>query len=163
MPIYVGVDPGASGGLVCLSSDGIEAIPMPETERDCWEWFNSLGGRPAGHIFAMIEKVGGFMAGRGTKGNMAAAHAMFNFGVSYGGLRMALIAASIPFEEVTPQKWQKGLGIVGRGKEESRTQWKNRLKSKAQQLFPKVRMTLATADALLITEYCRRKREGKLK
>ena len=75
---------------------------------------------------------------------------------------MALTAAGIPFEEVTPVVWQRGLGIPVRKKDESRSQFKGRLKAKAQQLFPQVKVTLKTADALLISEYCRRKREGRL-
>jgi Holliday junction resolvasome RuvABC endonuclease subunit len=86
----------------------------------------------------------------------------FKFGVGYGGLRMALIAASIPFEEVTPRTWQKALGVVVRKKTETKTQFKNRLKAKAQQLFPRESITLKTADALLIAEYCRRKQLGLL-
>ena len=75
---------------------------------------------------------------------------------------MALIAAGIPFEEVIPRTWQKGVGITPRGKGETKTRFKNRLKAKASQLFPKVNVTLATADALLIAEFCRRKRTGTL-
>ena len=87
---------------------------------------------------------------------------MFKFGMSYGGLRMALTAAQIPFESATPQNWQKSLGIGKKGKTETRTSFKNRLKAKAQQLFPNLKVTLATSDALLLAEYCRRKRTGSL-
>ena len=155
-PVYIGIDPGASGGLACVHVDGnCAAVPMPPTERDVWEWVTDLSSwRPP---FAVVEKVGGFI-----KGNPAPGSAMFRFGVSYGGLRMALVAAAVPFEEVTPQKWQKGLGITTRGKDETKTAFKNRLKQRAQQLFPGVKITLATCDAILIAEYCRRVREGKL-
>ena len=81
---------------------------------------------------------------------------MFSFGASYGALCMALTAADVRFEEVPPLRWQRGLHIPPRKKSESRTAWKNRLKSKAQQLFPKEYVTLATADALLLAEYCSR-------
>jgi hypothetical protein len=82
---------------------------------------------------------------------------MFKFGMGYGALRMALTALEIKYEEVPPQKWQKELGIVTRNKErESHTQFKNRLKAKAQQLFPTMDVTLKTCDALLIAEFCRR-------
>ena len=80
---------------------------------------------------------------------------MFKFGMSYGGLRMALVAAGIPFTAVTPQKWQKALGIPHRERTESKTQWKQRLKRKAEQLFPNHKLTLAISDALLIAHYCR--------
>lgn len=157
--LYIGIDPGASGGLACLTPGGVYHTPMPETERDVWDWVNDTpkyraNGSPC---FAVIEKVGGYI-----QGNKLPGSAMFNFGRSYGGLRMALIAAGIPFEEATPQRWQKTLGIPSRKKDESKGQFKNRLKARAQQLFPSVKVTLATADALLIAEYCRRLREGKL-
>lgn len=155
MPIYIGVDPGASGGLACYSKDGITAVGMPSTERDVWEWFSgyNLDQRPV----AVIEKVGGYVGGTGQPGS-----AMFKFGASYGRLCMALCAADIPYEEVTPQNWQKGLGIPGRTRKESKGQWKNRLKAHAQKLFPQEKVTLLTADALLIAEFCRRKHEGLL-
>ena len=47
-------------------------------------------------------------------------------------------------------------------KTESKTEWKNRLKGMAQQLYPDLKVTLATADALLIATYCKRKHEGTL-
>lgn len=145
--IYLGIDPGASGGLAAIQGNQIKAVSMPATERDVWDWFLNHN---EGEVFAIIEKVGGYIG---------AAHpgsAMFRFGVSYGGLRMALTAAKIPFDEITPQKWQRSLGIAPRKKTESKAQFKRRLKQKAQQLFPGVTVTLATADALLIAEYCRR-------
>lgn len=152
--IYLGIDPGASGGMAEIGVDGSAASPMPKTERDIWNWIKQQADRD--DTFAVIEKVGGYV------GIKQPGSAMFKFGQSYGGLRMALIAASIPFDEVTPQVWQKSLGIVKRQSGESQTVWKNRLKAKAQQLFPHMKVTLATADALLIAEFCRRKREGLL-
>lgn len=155
---WLGIDPGASGGLACFSSGSRNiAIPMPATERDVWDWFsrNSWDSESA---FAVIEKVGGFL--QGSAGNIGSA--MFRFGANYGMLRAFLIAAGIPFEEVTPQRWQKALGISPRKRTEGKGQWKNRLKQKAQQLFPQERVTLATCDALLIAEYCRRSKESKL-
>ena len=158
--IYLGIDPGASGGLAILNGSATEAVAMPATERDVWLWICSDSPATREYLpqFAVIEKVGGYV--RGASGNVGSA--MFRFGVSYGGLRMALVAAGIPFEEVPPRKWQKALGISPRRKDEARVQWKNRLKAKAQQLFPRECVTLATADALLIATYCMRKRTGTL-
>ena len=151
--VYIGIDPGLSGGLACIEGAEAKVFPVPRTERDVWEWFDNAR-TTASIVFAVIEKVHA-MPGNGVS-------SMFKFGTGYGGLRMALTAAEIPWEEATPQAWQKGLGISKRDKAESGTEWKNRLKAKAQQLFPSVRVTLATADALLIAEYCKRKREGSL-
>ena len=155
---YIGIDPGMSGGLAKIYPSGVSADSMPKTEHDIWDWFDIGGSK-----MAIIEKVGGYVGGgEGDKGGgRANGSAMFKFGTSYGGLRMALIAAGIPFEEIAPQTWQKALKIT-KAKDEAKTQWKNRLKARAQQLFPQLTVTLATADAILIACYCQRKTEGRL-
>jgi hypothetical protein len=75
-----------------------------------------------------------------------------NFGIVLG----AAMALGYRIERVTPQKWQKELGL-GTSKGLSKTEWKNKLKGRAQELFPNIPITLKTADALLIWEYERRK------
>ena len=149
---FIGIDPGAGGGIVRLGPRGtvLDCIKMPTTEADVWEWFSKFDGIQLGgeDAKAVIEKVHA-MPKQGVSST-------FKFGCGYGGLRMALIAAGIPFDQVTPQAWIKALAIPPKKKTESKTQWKNRLKAHAQQLFPQEKVTLATADALLIAEYCRR-------
>ncbi len=150
--MYLGIDPGVSGGLAFVTAQGdVAATPMPATERDIWDWLCDARGQSGRPVRAVIEKVGGFIQGNASPGS-----AMFRFGASYGGLRMALVAAGIPFEEVTPQAWQKALSVPPRKKTESKTAWKNRLKAKAQQEFPQEKVTLKTADALLLALYCMR-------
>jgi len=61
-----------------------------------------------------------------------------------------LSAFEIPFEEVRPQVWQGALGLGHKDKSQPPSAWKNKLKSKAQLLFPEEHVTLKTADALLI-------------
>jgi hypothetical protein len=123
---------------------------MPKTERDICDF---IFGLPANTV-AVIERVHA-MPGNG-------ASSMFTFGRSYGSARMALIAASVSFEESDPRTWQKALGIPPRRKSQGETPraFKNRLRAHAQQLFPSEKITLAVADALLLSEYCRRKHEG---
>jgi hypothetical protein len=145
--IFIGIDPGASGGIVLLHPDATLTYKMPETERDIWDILSLPGDK-----VALIEKVGGFI-----QGNPAPGSAMFNFGANYGGLRMALVAAGIPFEAITPQSWQKEFGIATKGKTETKTQFKNRIKACAQRLYPKIVVTLPIADALLIALSCRRR------
>ncbi len=125
-------------------------------------------GSKVGEVFAVIEKVGGYIGASHARGS-----AMFNFGA--GALEAFLIAASIPYELVTPATWIRPLGLplrrrAARGKlvtsdgkvPETDHQWKSRLRTKAQQLHPTVKVTLAVADALLLATYCHRHREGKL-
>lgn len=171
--VFLGIDPGASGGFAVLSSSGkVTTWKMPATKKEVWDMlqWEAVGQLSGIRHFAAIEKVGGYMGrGVGERGGGAAnGSAMFKFGMSYGSLRMALIAAGIPFEEVPPAVWQRGLGIPPRKREgkkvvESKSAFKSRLKQKAQQLFPSEKVTLATADALLIAEFCRRKHCGILK
>lgn len=142
--LIIGIDPGAAGGIGVYSLDKgelVEAIKMPETPTDLLKFlklhsFNSK---------CYLEKVGG-IPGNG-------ANAMFNFGRGYGHLEMALLACRIPTETVTPQKWQKEFQLGGRGKTMSKAEWKNKLKAKAQQLFPQYNVTLAICDAMLIALY----------
>lgn len=151
MKSWIGIDPGKSGGLVEISRNRTILVAMPQTERDIWEWFiGSLDGS-----IATIEWIHPAIQGIGKS-------AMSKLYGNYMSLRAFLIASQISFEDVKPHTWQSALGIPKRKKTESRTEWKNRLKAKAQQLFPRENITLATADALLIALYCQRKDEGKL-
>jgi hypothetical protein len=146
---FVGVDPGGSGGLALLSGEGeLLSSPMPPTEHDVWEWFQ-LHAREC--EAAVIEKVHA-MPKQGVSST-------FKFGMSYGFLRGMLTASLTPFFDVTPRKWQASFGVIG-VKGEARTAFKNRLKAKAQQLFPKVKVTLATADAILLAVYCKKEWTG---
>jgi len=141
----IGIDPGGAGAIVVWTDYGEIIIhKMPETAQDVlellrgWE-YNSK---------CYLEKVGG-MPGMGGS-------PMFNFGKGYGHLEMALLALKIPTEAVTPQKWQKELGMGTRGTR-TKSEWKNHLKARAQQLYPGSKLTLDTADAVLIMHY------GKIK
>ena len=139
MRTVLGIDPGASGAIARIFDDGyITTCRMSETESDI---VGFLEGSPMDEYYAFIERVHSM-----PKQGVASS---FKFGASYGFLRGILIALRIPFEEVSPQKWQKEMGCLTRGD-------KNVSKARAQQLFPKEKIVHATADALLIAEYGRR-------
>ena len=147
MKRYIGIDPGVNGGIAVLSADGsvLCVTKMPPTPRDLFDFLSQYSE----DSFCVLERVGGLPGNGGS--------AMFNFGKGYGHLQMALVALGIPTEDVTPNKWEKVYQLGTSGKF-SKTEWKNRLKGKAQQLFPSLvkKITLATCDALLIAEYGRR-------
>jgi crossover junction endodeoxyribonuclease RuvC len=143
--IYIGIDPGASGGIACIWESGqAEAWKMPETERDAaallWQFNRLEDSELSIELFAVIEQVGA-MPGNGVTG-------MFKFGMNYGFLRGLLTAFEIPFDEVRPQTWQKAMGCMSKGN-------KNITKAKAQQLHPELKITHATADAILLAEYAK--------
>lgn len=159
---YIGIDPGKSGGLALLNQDGTVAAvtKMPDTERDLCDWLETWqdagqgsGSNGADHgirpIKAMLERVNAGAWGAGKGGQKMGVSSAFTFGMGYGVLRGVLTALRIPFDLVSPQKWQGEIGCLTKGQ-------KNVSKAKAQQLFPNVKVTHANADALLIAEYCRR-------
>lgn len=157
--LYLGIDPGLSGGIAALDGTGraVFTYPMPDTEKDVFDVFQPLAdmtldetGR--NQIAAVLERVG-------ASPQMGVTSA-FTFGKGYGALRMALLAVGIPFTDVTPNVWQKAMGISqrtgARSLGASPKKNKNIAKAKAQQLFPNVKVTHSIADALLIAEHCRR-------
>jgi hypothetical protein len=159
--IFLGVDPGAGGGLVALDRNGnaIKVDRMPKTEYRVWDWFSDWIGND--QVIGVIEKVGGYIA----KPNAipgAPSHtpgsAMFWFGASYGGLRMCLTVIGLIEDEsywaVAPVTWQKALNCGHKMKGEKQSDHKRRMKEQAQKMFPKVRVTLHTADALLLAVHC---------
>ncbi len=137
MKAYIGCDPGKSGGIAIVTPNGAHAYPMPETERDLWDLLLELRNNDW-ETEAVVEKVHA-MPGQGVT-------SMFTFGQGYGALRMALIGAGIPFHDVTPQRWQKDMGCLTKGD-------KNVSKTKAQQLFPQLKITHKVADALLMAKW----------
>lgn len=160
MRTRIGVDPGKSGAISCLDGNGdpefSSVYKMPETERDVW---NLLCSMETEDSFAFIEKVNA-MPGRpqkkGDKSRTMGATSAFTFGMGYGGLRMALIAAGIPFETITPGKWQKHFGLITpKGKMLTTSEKKKTHKARAQELFPHLKVTQYNADSILLAEYCR--------
>ena len=152
---YIGLDPGKNGGIAAVSRDGaiIMACKMPETEQDILDVLHDLTVGGDG-CRAALERVNAGIFGAGKVGRMGVTSA-FTFGRGYGGLRMALMASKIPFEEPQPNVWQRALSCLSKGD-------KNLTKRRAQELFPAWRkITLATADAILIAEYCRRTHGGR--
>ena len=139
------IDPGSLGGLAFISEfNTVSVYKMPETPKDLYDLLKSFTDKYI--VECHMEKV----AGRPGMGGAA----MFNFGKGYGHLEMALLALEIKTTTLSPQKWQKTM-MIGNASGLSKTEWKNKLKAKAQQLFPSVRVTLWSADALLILEYAK--------
>jgi len=129
------IDPGASGGLAFRTVSGpILCEPMPKNDENL--------------IAAIGHYAQAFPMGQTLK-----AYTMFKFGRGFGFLQGVLQSRGWRITLVRPQEWTKELGIGTSVDCISRTEWKNKLKAKAQELFPECHPTLATADALLILQY----------
>jgi hypothetical protein len=153
--IYVGIDPGVSGGIAWTGPEGAKAERMPEAEADVVR----LLAAHAQEAVAVIERVA-------SSPQMGVTSA-FTFGRTYGFLRGCLVTLGIPFMEVAPLKWQRALeclspakpsGVVlsAAQKSERQREHKNQTKARAQQLFPHLQVTHAIGDALLLATYCAR-------
>jgi hypothetical protein len=152
MKTIIGIDPGKNGAIAWIT-DGKPCVEkMPETLQDLWDLIcdikSAAGGSPQERLSAAIYSPKAYIEQVHSSPQMGVTSA-FSFGLGFGRLEMALTAASIPFERVSPQKWQKALGCRTGGD-------KNVSKRKAQELFPAMKCTHAISDALLIAEYGRR-------
>ena len=151
---YVGIDPGSSSGAICVINDypdghnSVFIAPMSKyTDRDILNVLQSASmGTPAGKVKAVIEGVHSF-PGQGVASS-------FKFGQNYGMLLGFLTASDIPFIKVTPRTWQKYYGMK-KDKDEGKPQWKVRLRQRAEELYPDVKLNNQTADSLLISNYCK--------
>jgi len=146
--LYLGIDPGKSGAICSVDVYGNPEIVVKAdaTNRDMWK---ALSDVSIDHKCRAVIELVNAMPNQGVAST-------FRFGESFGILLGLLTAAEIPFERVRPSLWCKEFGLKRRNGE-SGTDWKNRHKQLAQEMFPGIGITHATADALLIAEYCRRK------
>lgn len=161
------------------------ATPMPENDEGIADWLMQESGQVPhmNCIHGAMEKVTGYVAAVKTRKTKSGedskpepGSAMFNFGRNYGKLEMALTMLGLRHrvQSVHPRTWQKALGckrikntdvvlqldgsLVSNGDNhlETESEFKVRLRGIASHLFPKINVTLATADALLLAEYARR-------
>jgi len=152
--IVIGIDPGQAGGFALYAGgDTVETYKMPETFPDIFAFLRGVRERNYDDdLLAVMEDVGHGMPGQSSS-------ATAKFARHNGHLEMALYALGIRTEKVTPQKWQKAFSnSIGKSSQYEKREWKNRLKSLAQQMFPSVKVTLNTADAILIAAYGAKKR-----
>jgi hypothetical protein len=141
----IAIDPGQSGGIASNEEPGdIVAWAMPKTDREIADRL-SPGANPIAYLEDLVKFTGRNMP----------SSAMAVYASNWGFIKGVLTARGFRIVIIHPKTWQKALGL-GTTKSLSRTEWKNKLKQKAEQLYPKIKVTLATADALLILEAARR-------
>lgn len=150
MKCYIGIDPGSVSGCIALIHlDEKENIHYVETiefaKHTTYEWYKKLKINAENQTcLAILEKVHG-MPGMGVQSISA-------FMKNVGHIEMALLALKIPFKEVTPQTWMKHYGLK-KEKDESKPDWKRRLRERLQRIMPEFKVSNNTADAMLIAYY----------
>lgn len=161
--LYIGIDPGAKGALAIISEEGEfkEVFDYPGTEHELasllWDVFETR--YPDHALYAAIEKVHAMPArSKGGKPVQGIA-STFKFGTNFGIWKMGLAMLDIPFVEVTPQKWQKGLITKADrqlGKDKGNCAAAQRLFPTAPLYGPKGGPKSGRADALMIADWRRR-------
>jgi len=150
MKTYIAIDPGASGGIAFLRQSGdVDAFPLPSLTADALFDITERGVEDAFNMFTVvIEDVPKF-AGRMIPSSSTAT---LHFG--YGYLCGHYEARGYRVIKVPPQSWQKTIGIGKKGDLTS-AQWKRKLRDEAQRRYPALKVTLDTADALLLLDHAR--------
>lgn len=149
----VAVDPGSNGGIAWEDGTQTRAEPLPDTPGEIYALLRSIRESADGGngVVLYLENV------VGNAGGCRTAQQGFGFGRGYGQIEAFCLALGISRRDVTPRKWQNALGIGARG-EMTTPAWKAYLKERAQRIYPQgVKVTNATADALLLLFYARAK------
>lgn len=151
----IGIDPGVSGAIAFLNGTEVEVVDMPvmlssknKSQVNAAELAKILKGwvypTTLGDFYNLsvyVERVGA-MPGQGVV-------SMFNFGVSYGIILGVLGALQLPVILISPVKWKRRAGLIGKPKDYARTL--------AQQLYPGIELgrkkDIGRADALLIARF----------
>lgn len=151
----LGIDPGLTGAIVLMAIDEVIQIwDMPVTAKthgkgnmvnayllnDLIQEAKEISESRNERLTATVEQVGA-MPGQGVT-------SMFGFGRSFGVVEGVLAANNVKTRLVTPQRWKKQFGLMGKEKDASRT--------KAISLYPEVSHMLkrkkdnGRADAIFI-------------
>ena len=133
------VDPGVSGGMALLKGSEI-TLRKFTTEDEFVNYIKNVKGNGR----AVVEHVPKYV------GNQMMASHSFTLGYNMGFEIGAIKSLNIPVDLVRPQKWQGSIpglkGVTGHKR-------KRLLKEHAMRLYPGLKVTLATADALLILNH----------
>jgi crossover junction endodeoxyribonuclease RuvC len=147
----IGIDPGLSGALALLQDDNRieDMLDMPvmagtgkRQQVNAAQLSKVLRLWKDGEtVTAYLEQVAA-MPRQGVS-------SMFGFGVSYGIVQGVLSTLGIPVILVTPQRWKKAAGLIGKDKDFARTL--------AQRLYPMAELgrkkDIGRADAILIARF----------
>lgn len=150
----VGVDPGTHGALVLADTrtKKIWIKHMPEDERELEVILNKLPSSRRRIMY--IEKMSYAMSGGGKVSNPRSSGIL---GEATGKVLGYAAAAGYNITRVPPVVWMRAMGAYDTGlTARDRTKWKNNLKRIAMENFPKAKVTLQNADALLLLLYAYR-------
>lgn len=132
--IYMGIDPGQTGGIAIINDLNKHSVAYPYSSTKLIEICEEFKDNK-NKVKVFVEKVHA-MPHQGVT-------SMFNFGMGYGRILGILEAFNFTYSLVTPQSWKKYVGVAADKQTSIR---------KAQYLFPNV--------SLLPTKRCRVPNDG---
>ena len=148
---YVGIDPGANGGIAINRGGEVFLHKMPKTTL---EFADLLKALHVGTTLVVIEKVGV------RPDDVAVTDGAVNFGklyrvqkmvANFEALKTALDLSGLAYVTAHPMKWQSFLSVRIKGMDKAVR--KRHFKEVAQSLYPQTKQTLWSADATLIMHF----------
>lgn len=147
--IFIGIDPGASGGYAAIYPDGECETQKFDGISEFSDWIYDLtrnSDLEKYSLQAVVEDVNGFF------GKDMPSSTGIKMGMNSGLYQGVLVAHQVPFRLVRPVSWQSGITGISKATGGKR---KKALAEICRQRFPKAKVTLATADALLLADWLR--------
>ena len=153
--LYVGIDPGQSGGIVCIDHQS-KVVAMMKMPKKICELISFLKNKREKIKLLCLEKAHACRPGQST-------NASFTYGQHFGMLQGILITLAIPYKLVPPRTWQKIMICANKNISDPK---KKALISANKVFKTKNEYWIATSrskkphdgiiDAALIAAYCRR-------
>lgn len=151
----VGIDPGTNGGIATyIRGKNPNAIKMPKDLQGIRDYLEYL--KEVAFPLVFLEKLSVRpddvdVSGGGV--NMGKLYRIQRMMAGYEQLKATISLTGVPFVMVHPMKWQNGLKLRQKG-EDKQTR-KNRFKDVSGELYPGIKPTLWSADAVLIMHFGR--------
>ena len=152
--LYIGIDPGKNGGVALLGKEKDYYRPLvfrcPDTEKMHKVLIENIVEFCIDYkyIDIIIEKVWAFPTD--------ARSSAFKFGFNYGVWIGIINSIQIPKIEVVPRKWMSYYNMPPKLDKNKRKKW---LKDLAEKLYPNIKITYNTSDAILIANYLKEIKE----
>jgi hypothetical protein len=154
MTTYIAIDPGVNGGIAWDGAALPSCMGMPGSDTEIAEEIHNLADILCSirdNLKFIIEDVPKFV-GKALPGST-----IFPLAFNCGLIRGIAVSLRMPIILVRPQDWQKHFRLGTKGETSGTTEWKNKLKAEAQRRYPHLKVTLKTADALLMLAYAQEK------
>jgi len=176
-PIIIACDPGESGSIAWRHGDITMVKAMPETRGDCIELIRGLSALGTATLY--IEKVSPYIPDAGASNMMEYGRQVERVPVAASCFGIKVIEVTpgawqksfqlgksdrikVPSTPKGATKQEKAQFKIDHADEiakakahnaKAKSDWKNKLKGEAQRRNPSIKVTLKTADALLLLEY----------